>query len=72
MPDPAGFASPGPSHAFEHLGMSAANGDAEMGVPGAGELPEPLAELGPGPGEGRRADQLGGADLVLLGPEEVA
>src|SRR5206468_7683961 len=55
---------------LEHLGIPVPHGEADMIESGSRELAELLAQLGPGAGERRRANQLRGADLLLLGTEK--
>src|SRR4030095_10188119 len=55
---------------FQHLGMPVPDADGEVVVAGGAQLPEALAQLGRGGGEGQRANQVGGADLVLFRPQD--
>src|SRR4029450_9073460 len=52
---------------LEHLGIPVPHGEAGVIESGAPHLAELLAQLGPLAGERRRANQLRGADRLLLG-----
>src|SRR5712664_2865472 len=55
---------------LEHLRMPVADADGEVSVAGPAELADALLQLGSGRRERHRADQVGGADLLLLRAQE--
>src|SRR5215510_11834162 len=54
---------------LQHLRVAVADMNGEVGVTGRAQLADSVAELGDGRRERQRADEVGRADLVLLGSE---